>query len=117
MLSILQLPLYPQVPQIDSILFCPHHPSDNCECRKPRSGMLKQAASDMGVDFSMSYVVGDSITDLVSGLNVGCKTILVRTGYGNKEFKKINTLDFSPNYVADDLKVATEWIMNDTSKY
>lgn len=68
--------------RIDRVIYCPHRPEDKCKCRKPEPGMLLQAASDMGIDLSRSYLVGDAITDLVAGQQVGCHTFLVLTGRG-----------------------------------
>jgi histidinol-phosphate phosphatase family protein len=99
---------------IDDIFFCPHLPLDNCECRKPKSGMLEMAHLSIGIDFPESYIVGDTLNDLISGFNVGCKTVLVLTGYGKDEIRKIKKLNFSINYVAKDFKEATEWIVNDS---
>lgn len=68
--------------RIDRILYCPHQPEDKCHCRKPEAGMLLQAAEEMDIDLSHSYLVGDSITDLIAGQRVGCRTFLVLTGHG-----------------------------------
>lgn len=63
--------------QIDAFYYCPHHPDDNCGCRKPKPGMLMQAQRDFGIDFAKSYTIGDSLKDVEAGRNVGCKTILL----------------------------------------
>jgi len=63
--------------RIDKFYYCPHHPDDDCDCRKPRIGMLLQAKKDFDLDFKQSYMIGDSLKDMESGKKVGCKTILL----------------------------------------
>jgi D-glycero-D-manno-heptose 1,7-bisphosphate phosphatase len=75
--------------RIDAFQFCPHHPEAevpafriDCECRKPKPGMLRQAASELGLSLTSSWMIGDRVTDLEAGAAAGCRTVLVRTGYG-----------------------------------
>lgn len=70
---------------IDRVLYCPHLPHDNCSCRKPEPGMLLRAAHELGLDLARSYMVGDALTDLIAGQQVGCRTFLVLTGRGFEE--------------------------------
>ena len=67
---------------IDAWYFCPHLPDADCPCRKPRSGMLLAAAKDLDLDLGRSVLVGDKVSDLEAARAVGCRTVLVRTGYG-----------------------------------
>ncbi len=69
---------------LDSIHYCPHLPTDNCDCRKPSSGMADKAQILHSIDFEKSFVVGDNLGDVGLGKNIGAKSILVRTGYGAK---------------------------------
>lgn len=73
---------------LDAIYFCPHHPHKGypgeraelkieCECRKPRPGMLLQAAQELNIDLAASWMVGDSERDILAGKNAGCKTALL----------------------------------------
>ncbi|MBE7551512.1 MAG: HAD family hydrolase [Anaerolineales bacterium] len=71
--------------RIDRVLYCPHRPEDNCDCRKPKPGMLLQAAAEMGLDLKASYLIGDAMTDIQAGQQVGCHTILVLTGRGSEQ--------------------------------
>jgi D-glycero-D-manno-heptose 1,7-bisphosphate phosphatase len=71
--------------RIDRIVYCPHRARDRCACRKPGSGMLSQAAGEMGIDLSQSYLVGDAATDLLAGERVGCQLFLVLTGRGKRQ--------------------------------
>ena len=65
----------------DLILYCPHDDSDDCECRKPRPGMLVKASEDMNINLKLSFVVGDGWKDMAAGKSVGCKTILIDKPY------------------------------------
>jgi D-glycero-D-manno-heptose 1,7-bisphosphate phosphatase len=95
--------------QIDGIFFCPHHDSDNCDCRKPKPGLLHQIAAHFNIDFSQQNVcmIGDSLRDLEAALSAGCTPILVLTGNGRK------TRATLPKHLAQvavypDLKAAVE---------
>ena len=63
--------------RIGAIYYCPHHPNDNCDCRKPKIGMLKQAARDFGLDLRKCFVIGDKRLDVETGQNGGCESILI----------------------------------------
>ncbi len=93
--------------RLDGIFFCPHLPEDNCFCRKPKTGLVKQAAHELEFEPALSFVIGDKICDINLGRNVGATTILVRTGYGAEQ-----ELDecVRPDFVADDLVEAAEII-------
>ena len=62
----------------DGVYFCPHIPSENCECRKPKPGLIVQAVTDFQIDLSQSYMIGDSETDVQAATNAGCKGILLK---------------------------------------
>ena len=102
--------------RIDGIFVCPHHPDSRCDCRKPKAGLLKDAALEFDLDLSSSYIIGDKYSDLKTGVNAGSKTVLVRTGYGDEEFKEMENWDFEPDFVADDLLQAAMWIIGDREK-
>jgi len=65
---------------VDAIYYCPHHPDDGCDCRKPKTTLFLKAAREFDVDLSRSYVVGDMQMDIDAGTALGCKTVLVTTG-------------------------------------
>ena len=71
--------------RIDRVVYCPHRAKDRCACRKPEPGMLLQAAGEMGIDLTQSYLVGDAAGDLLAGQRVGCQLFLVLTGRGWKQ--------------------------------
>lgn len=67
---------------LDGVYFCPHRPSDGCDCRKPKGGMLLRARDELGIDLERSWIVGDTHTDLEAAWSVGAKGALVLTGFG-----------------------------------
>ncbi|MBN1215995.1 MAG: D-glycero-beta-D-manno-heptose 1,7-bisphosphate 7-phosphatase [Candidatus Lokiarchaeota archaeon] len=88
---------------LDDIFFCPHHPmfTGICECRKPNPGMIIKAKEKYNIDLKKSYIVGDTLNDIKAGKNAGCKTVLVLTGHGIKEKKKLN--EIKPDYIYKNL--------------
>ena len=70
--------------EISQIVFCPHGPSDDCACRKPKAGLLHQLEDRFAVPLLGTPLVGDSFRDLVAAMGVGCRPILVLTGKGRK---------------------------------
>ena len=74
--------------EIDAIFFCPHAAVDNCDCRKPKAGMLHAIARRLNVSLKGVPTVGDSLRDLQAGFVVGCTPFLVRTGKGEKTVEK-----------------------------
>lgn len=70
---------------INQIYYCPHLVEDNCDCRKPKGGMLLQAALEFGIDLTHSFMIGDSYTDIQAGKSIGAKTILVHSYVKNHE--------------------------------
>jgi D-glycero-D-manno-heptose 1,7-bisphosphate phosphatase len=69
---------------IDAIFFCPHTNADNCDCRKPKPGMLKEIAARYNMDLAGVPVIGDSLRDLQAAVAVGAAPMLVLTGKGKK---------------------------------
>jgi len=66
---------------LDLIMTCPHRQDDNCECRKPKPGMLLTAARELGINLRSSYMIGDRSTDVIAGRSAGCYTLLIDRGY------------------------------------
>ena len=99
---------------LDGIYTCLHGPADGCACRKPRPALMEQAARDLDLDLSRSYLVGDRYSDIQTAANAGAKSILVLTGYGRGEYEYIRpTQPVQPVRVASDLLEAVEWILQD----
>lgn len=98
---------------IDGIFFCPHGPEENCDCRKPKNGLLKEIKARMGTRLEGVPLVGDSLRDLEAGVSMGCKPILVRTGKGAKTEKE-NAGQLPENtLVFDDLMAVAEHLVPD----
>jgi D-glycero-D-manno-heptose 1,7-bisphosphate phosphatase len=96
---------------VDATYYCVHHPNEGCDCRKPKTGMLKQAAREHSIDTHLSFMVGDKVSDLEAGRQVGCQTVLVLTGHGEKAREACKDSYFRPDYVSIDLRDAVKWIM------
>jgi len=75
--------------RVDEIKFCPHDDKDNCNCRKPKPGLLLEAAKEWSIDLENSFVIGDTWKDIGAGKAAGCKTFLLRREYNN---------DYQKNY-------------------
>jgi len=98
---------------IEAIYYCPHHPDENCGCRKPKPKMVLQAALDLDIDLRQSYVIGDSDMDTKMGKRVGCKAVLIST-LGKNSYIQGQT---SPDFIAPNLYEAAKWvIINTTAK-
>ena len=89
---------------IEGIFYCPHHPDDNCDCRKPKAGLITAIEAQFHCSAAGAYTIGDSLRDLQAGLKKQCLPILVKTGKGEKTLrsireKKIIALQTLPVYV------------------
>lgn len=103
---------------IDGLYFCPHHPDKgfdgevsalkfDCDCRKPKTGMLKKAETDFNADLANSWFIGDTTMDVQTGINAGMHTVMLRSGDPKKE-----RYDVTPELVADDLLDAVTMILS-----
>jgi D-glycero-D-manno-heptose 1,7-bisphosphate phosphatase len=104
---------------LDAIYTCTHAPvgeggSGSCNCRKPGVGLMEQAAGELELDLARSYVVGDRYRDIEMAHNAKAKAILVLTGYGKGELEFLGPRSkVQPDYVAEDLAGAVDWILAD----
>ena len=103
--------------RVDGFYYCPHHPlaeveayRRTCDCRKPGSGMLRQAARDLDLDLTRSWTVGDKWTDVEAGSAAGARGILVRTGYGRSS-ELAPRAGVVPAAVVDNVAAAAAWIL------
>ena len=103
---------------LDDIFFCPHHPDKGyqgevaelkmyCDCRKPKIGMLIEAAEKYNIDYNESWYIGDTTMDIQTGKNAGIRTILVQTGQAGQDGK----YDAMPDYIAENLLAAVTYIL------
>ncbi len=105
---------------LDGIYYCPHHPEvgvppyrQRCRCRKPGTGMIEEAVKEFGLDCSESYVIGDRGVDIELARQLGAKAILVLTGYGRGEWEyRKQEWKGKPDFVAEDLFEAVQWILH-----
>lgn len=99
--------------KLAQIYVCPHAPDETCTCRKPLTGLVEQAVADWRFDPHAAVMIGDKACDVDLGLNVGARSLLVRTGYGH-----IQQHDpaVRPHAVVDDLLAAAEWIETDFAR-
>jgi D-glycero-D-manno-heptose 1,7-bisphosphate phosphatase len=104
---------------LDGIYTCPHGHQPGkleagCDCRKPRPGLLFQAARDLNLDLVRSYVVGDRFQDVEMARRAGARAVLVLTGYGKGELEFVGPASpVKPDFVAADLPQAVKWILAD----
>ena len=96
----------------DDWFICPHDTPDNCDCRKPKNGLLKQAEQKYGLDLTKCAVVGDRWTDIECGQSVGARTVLVRTGRG-AFCEQNNPKNLCADVIADDVRGAADALLRD----
>ena len=100
--------------RISDILFCPHRPDEECDCRKPKPGLILAACRRHGIDLSRSVMIGDSARDILSGQAAGCgHTVLVRTGNGEDALLSLAEAGRRPDRVVADLAAAVDWILDE----
>lgn len=106
--------------RLDGIYYCPHHPTvgeppyrRDCNCRKPKPGMIEAAREELAIDLSGSFMVGDKYSDIVFAHSVGMKGVLVKTGYGLGEIEGFSA-DWTeqPDQISEDLSDAVDWILS-----
>jgi D-glycero-D-manno-heptose 1,7-bisphosphate phosphatase len=106
--------------RLDAIYYCAHHPSVgqppyqlDCDCRKPKPGLLFRAAQDYDIDLANSWMIGDRYSDIELAANAGVKSALVLSGYGRGEWEhQRDTWTRQPDLVAEDLLAAVSEIGN-----
>jgi D-glycero-D-manno-heptose 1,7-bisphosphate phosphatase len=102
---------------VDRIYYCPHHPTSGnspynivCDCRKPKPGMLRWGAEELGIDLGRSFVVGDSVVDIQAGHAVGATAVLVLTGHGQASLEQCTRDGIVPDHVCDTIVEASDFI-------
>jgi D-glycero-D-manno-heptose 1,7-bisphosphate phosphatase len=103
--------------KVEGYYYCPHSPHasveryrSDCDCRKPKPGMILAAARDHGIDVSRSFVIGDRWRDIEMGIAAGTRAVLVQTGYGKTQAARVPP-DMSGVPVVANLMAATSWIL------
>ena len=93
--------------RVDGVFMCPHAPQANCECRKPKPGLLLQAARQLSLDLSRSVLIGDALSDLLAGQAFGVyRSILIRTGCGAGETNEALSANLGSFQINDTLSDA-----------
>jgi D-glycero-D-manno-heptose 1,7-bisphosphate phosphatase len=95
---------------LDGIYFCPHRLEDGCDCRKPGPALLRQAATELGLDLARSWVIGDRADDLALAAHGLRGALLVRTGYGAGTAAALGER-LDPAHVFDDLRTAVDYLL------
>ncbi len=102
---------------LSAVYYCPHYDRaaearyrKDCSCRKPKPGLGRRAARDLGLDLGRSYMVGDKVEDIQFGLSIGAVPVLVLTGFGKKSLARLKGSRVWPAYVAQNLGTAVRWI-------
>lgn len=96
----------------DGIYYCPHHPDDNCNCRKPNTGLFKDAINEHNIDVKKSYMLGDKILDIGAGKKISVRTVLIPEPHLRKELlSKKFEWEYYPDYIANNFIDAVEWIL------
>ena len=105
--------------KLDGVYYCPHHPKIGdaryrieCDCRKPKTGMLDRAAREQDIDLSRSFVIGDKASDINLALNAGARAALVMTGYGRDTQAHPDLFPCEPTFVAETLLDAVRLILD-----
>ena len=107
--------------RLDALYFCPHHPQAvdealrmECDCRKPRPGMIHQATAQFEIDLDRSFVVGDKLADVGLATATGARGILVKTGYGQVELQRHHGAMPGAAFVAETSFEAASWILKES---
>ena len=98
--------------EVDDVFVCPHAPEANCDCRKPKPGLLVLAAEEHMLDLGASFMVGDASSDVAAGAKAGCETVLVLTGRGADQMRYAVPGTIRATHVAPSITEAAEWILN-----
>lgn len=106
---------------LDAIYYCAHHPSVgeppfrlDCDCRKPRPGLIRRAAAEFEIDLAQSWMIGDRYSDIVLAHNAGVRSCFVLTGYGRGEWEyQRTTWQHQPELVAENLLAAVREIVDE----
>ena len=101
--------------EIKKTYYCPHHPDENCDCRKPHTKNIKDAAKEFDIDIKNSWAIGDHPPDIKMGLDAGTKTIFMLTGHGKQHIDEIKGV-LKPNYIAENFLKAAEFILKNDKK-
>jgi len=95
--------------KIKKVYYCVHQPSDNCDCRKPKTGLFRNAEKELGIVAGNAYFIGDGKTDIESGREMGLRTILVMSG--KTKFEDVDDWKVKPDHIYPGLLEAAEFVI------
>lgn len=96
---------------VDGVYMCPHKPEDQCDCRKPKPGLLIRAAQERSLDLTTSWMIGDAWSDLLAGQTAGVRgSVLVRTGRGSAQLLQTQPEGLKSFLISDDLFDACNYV-------
>lgn len=102
---------------IERTYFCPHAPSSNCDCRKPKTKYMDEIVSEFReISLKDSWTVGDHPTDVIMGKNAGCKTVYLLTGHGKKHLPELESSGIKPTIIAENFLDAAKGILSQKEK-
>ncbi|MBI2095709.1 MAG: HAD family hydrolase [Candidatus Omnitrophica bacterium] len=98
--------------ELGGVFYCEHGPEADCECKKPKLGLFRQALRGRGgVDLESVFFIGDSVMDMEAGRNLGCRTVLVLSGRAVRS--DVEEWTFRPDFIKRDLWEAAHWILQE----
>jgi D-glycero-D-manno-heptose 1,7-bisphosphate phosphatase len=97
--------------RVDGVFYCPHRSDEQCGCRKPKPGMLLQAARELDIDLGHSYLIGDAWTDMLAGQAVNCQCYMVLTGRGRRQFLSCLRTGYNSFHLAWNLQDAVRMVL------
>lgn len=97
---------------IDDFLYCTHLSAEHCDCRKPKPGLILEAAARYGFRIEDTYFIGDNYNDLETAGNAGCRAIFISSGVDSARAASGHPFPYEPEYVAWDLAEAVDWLLS-----
>jgi histidinol-phosphate phosphatase family protein len=98
---------------VDAVYMCPHHPTDDCPCRKPKPGLILQAANELSLDRTRSWMIGDAWSDLLAGQSAGLNhVVMVKTGRGSEQILQPQPKELGDFHLFENVQKAAEAIVS-----
>lgn len=98
--------------RVDAVYYCPHTPSDRCSCRKPKPGLLLQAAKELDIDLARSFFVGDAVSDVEAAFAAGCTPLFIRTGLGGEQLARLKKNGHDQVKIFQGLREVSDYLLN-----
>ena len=101
--------------KLKKVYYCIHQDSDNCSCRKPKTGLFKQAERELNIKSAGNYFIGDGKADIEAGKRINMRTVLVLSG--KTDLEKVDSWSIKPDYIFEDLSEAVNFVLNEDTTY